>query len=174
MGQIINRRTAVGSLGTLADNTQVELDAIMEDLVHKAFLFEYRADLIIKTLELLDWFAEGGINIALIKGDLAASSLAVIIDGAQITDTDAHTDVPARQDLFALAEITIASVISSTDGYLNAKLRFKPSSKGGIPFTEGTGTGWKLVAINRDGSALTTGSLIQGVVYERFAYEGGS
>ncbi len=171
MAQIVNRRTVDATLGTLADNNVIEFDNIMEDLTHKAFLFEYMIKFRVKTLNTTNWFGQA-IQVCLIKGDLAGSTLDTFLTGAQITQTDEHTDVPTRQDLFEVATIKTASVVSGTDAYLNGELRFAPKAKGGIPFTEGTGTGWKVVVINRTGSNLSTGNLLAGEVYERFAYEG--
>ncbi len=172
MVQIINRRQASVSLATLADNAILEMDSIMEGLTHKAFLFEYRMKGMIKSLDVLDWVSEFGINIVLVKQDTSGGLINTILNGVQITDESAHIDVPTRQDVFAVADIDWASVVSTIDAYLNFELVFQPGSKGGIPFMEGSG--WEVVVINRTGAALSTGNLLFGNVYERFAYEGGN
>ena len=77
-----------------------------------------------------------------------------------------------RQKLFAMAHIRLIVITSSTDGTFEGELLFKPKSKGGIPFVEGSG--WKLVVHNGSGSSLTTGNNIANIrINERFAYEGG-
>ncbi len=172
MTQIINRRTiSAAPLSTLADNTQIELDAIMAVLLHKAFLFEYRFRGKIFTLFPIDFFTGDGIQVVVIQGALAASTVDSFLSGAQITDKSQNVDVPARQALFEVATIKPATITSSTFGYFEVDLIFKPKAKGGIPFTEGSG--WELDIINRGGAAMTTGSIIVGEIYERFAYQGG-
>ncbi len=173
MTQILNRRTlSATALGTLSDQGAATLDAIYGTLLHKAFLFEYKVKGTISTALIADFLAEDGISIILIQTGLSTTDMDTILTGAQITDTSMSVDIPSRQRIFALAEIRLTEVVSATDGTLEFQLHFKPKSKGGIPFTEGSG--WQLRIINRSGSTLTTGNNVANMtVFERFAYEGG-
>ncbi len=170
MGQIINRRIADSVLGTLADDASIAFDVIMNTLTHKAFLFEYRMWIYLQTLDFQEWAAEGGISICLHKQGLTAAQLGTILDGAQITDESAAVEIPTRQELFAIGHIKSMTAVSSAQGFMVTELEFQPSSKGGIPFVEGSG--WSVSVINRTGGALTTGNLLHAEIYERFAYEG--
>ncbi len=173
MGQIlIRRRQSAQALSTLADDAQVVLDSVYAVLVHKAFLFEYEAFGTISTALIADYMSERGIAIVLASTGLANADLATILNGVQITDTSQSRDVPIRQQVFAIAKIDLTEVLSATDGTLQFHLHFKPKSKGGIPFLEGSG--WRMVIINLTGSALTNGNNVANItIKERFAYEGG-
>ncbi len=173
MTQIVNRRVASAqALGTLADNTSIGIDSIMATLNHKAFLFEYRIKGTISSALVADFLTEDGVSIVLIKSGLLDADIDTILTGAEITDEEMSIQVPTRQQIFGLADIKLTEVVSSTDGTFEFELIFKPKSKGGIPFTEGSG--WNLVVINRSGGNLTTGNNVANMtVYERFAYEGG-
>ncbi len=172
MGQILNRRTRDSKvLSTLANGASFTLDDVYDGLTHKAFLFEYNMTGSISTALIADWLSEGGIKICLVKQGTTDAELILILDGAEITDESAFTDVPARQALFAIAEVELQEIVSATDGTLKFHMEFKPKSKGGIPFMEGNG--WETRIINNSGSALTTGNNVANInIFERFAYEG--
>ncbi len=174
MTQIVNKRTTDSTvLSTLGNGSGTALDDIYATLLHKAFLFEYRAQFIIETDLVADYFDQGGIVVALVKQPTTDAEFIIAVDGAQITDEAMHTEVPLRQNIFALAEIRLVTFISATEATLEGSLSFKPKSKGGIPFVEGSG--WQLKCYNNTGSGLTAGNTIGPInIYERFAYEGGS
>ncbi len=175
MTQIINRRTLTAKLlGTLADGASTNLDSIYGILLHKAFLFEYMAQGTISCNNTGEFFTADGVSIILVQAGLSAADIETILAGAQITDVTQSTEVPSRQRMFALAEIQFNAfnVDAAGAGNFHWRIHFKPRSKGGIPFTEGSG--WELKFINRTGGALTTGSNVSTrSIYERFAYEGG-
>ncbi len=173
MTQILNRRTnAAVALATLADDAILSLDTVYAVLTHKAFLFEYRITGSISSALIADWLGERGLTICLTASSLSAADLATILVGAQITDTSMNRDIPERQQLFAIARVELIVITSSTDGTFEFELVFKPRSRGGIPFVEGSG--WKCVIINQSGGSLTTGNNIANLkIFERFAYEGG-
>ncbi len=175
MTQIVNRRVAAAALiSTLADGSAIEIDSIMKVLTHKAFLFEYKLRAVIATTEIGQWQRAGGFQAVLVDGGISTSEVITILAGAQITDEDAHREVPIRQQLFAIGEVTWNSFeTSGLDGHGTMELHFKPASKGGIPFHEGSG--WKVLLVNNSGAVAVTGdSFGNSVIYERFAYEGGS
>ncbi len=174
MTQIINRRTVPSvALGTIGNNSTLVLDEVYDGLTHKAFLFEYRMTFSISSALISDWLDEEGISIALIRTGLSATDLDVILSGAEITDALEPTEVPIRQQVFALAQVKLIVITSATDGTFEGELMFKPKSKGGIPFPEGSG--WRVLVQNRSGATLTTGNRIANIhIHERFAYEGGS
>ncbi len=175
MTQIVNRRVANQvDLGTLGDNVGIGLDTVMNTLTHKAFLFEYRARGHVAPDTFGEFFRQGGVQIVLSRQGVSAADIDTILTGAQITDVSEHTDVPIRQQVFAIGDIKweqadLASPFSAIGVF---DLMFKPKSKGGILFQEGSG--WTLQAVNRGGAALTGGAIGSTNIYERFAYEGGS
>ncbi len=173
MTQIVNKRVNTAqALTTLGDNGIIDLDNKYDGLSHKAFLFEYRMTGTISTALIADYLTTNGIQICLVKAGLSGADLDTILTGAEITDISEHSEVPERQKLFAIARIILRVITSATDGTFDFELIFKPKSRGGIPFMEGSG--WEVVVINRTGSALTTGNNIANmVIHERFAYEGG-
>ncbi len=161
-------------LGTLADNATFVLDDVYDDLKHKAFLFEYRAQGQISTIDNGDFFKQDGVDIVLVQHETTGAEIDTILTGAEVTDQNMHELVPANQKLFDLAFIEFVSFDNSAGvaGHWIFDLHFKPSSKGGIPFVEGSG--WELRFINRTGSALPDGNGVSiDRIYERFAYEGG-
>ncbi len=173
MTQIVNKRTVTAQvLGTLADNAIIVLDAVYDGLTHKAFLFEYRITGTISTALIADWLTGHGIQIVLCQNDISGADLDTILSGAEITDRSMNIDIPDRQRLFAVARVILRVITSATDGTFDFELIFKPKSKGGIPFTEGSG--WECRIVNRTGASLTTGNNIANLqIHERFAYEGG-
>ncbi len=173
MTQIVNKRTRDSvPLSTLAQGAALVLDDTYDGLSHKAFLFEYRMTGSISSALIADWLAEGGIKIVLIKQGVTDAEVILILDGAEITDSEAHDTVPFRQQLFAIAWVKLLVITSATDGTFEFELMFKPKSKGGIPFSEGSG--WEVKIFNNSGGTLTTGNNIANInIYERFAYEGG-
>ncbi len=176
MGQIVNRRTRPQKLlSTLADGASFTLDNVYDGLQHKAFLFEYEVEGIIGSVDFGQWSREDGINIVLVRDGVTDAELEAILAGAEITDESAHVDVPERQRLMGIADWhwDAAETVSTFESVGHFRLHFKPKSKGGIPFSEGSG--WELRIINRGGALLTTGDFVTPHrIYERFAYEGGS
>ncbi len=172
MTQIINRRNRPSqALGTLANNALVNLDVIYDGLTHKAFLFEYHAMGFMTLATLADMTTEDGVDIVLVRNNLSAGDIDTILTGAEITDRTQSTEVPERQQIFGLAKFVEVDNISGVTLWM-WEVHFKPSAKGGIPFTEDSG--WELNFINRSGSALSTGTIVTTKwIYERFAYEGG-
>ena len=168
MTQIVNKRTKPAvPLLTMANDSTLSIDSEYDGLLHKVFLFEYRMTCTILTPDVTEWLAEDGINLCLVADGISGADLTEILAGAVITDLTQNIDVPARQRLFEVMEII---QISST--ILQGNLMFRPKSKGGIPFTEGSG--WEIIAINRSGATLMTGNLVANIlIHERFAYEGG-
>ncbi len=176
MTQIVDRRmlNAV-DIGSLADAATLSVDTVMRTLTHKAFLFEYRAQGDISCAATPQFYDQGGITIVLVQQGTTDSEMEYILAGAQITDQNQNIEIPLRQTMFAVAEITFNgfNVDTANAGNFTWKIHFKPKSKGGILFVEGSG--WELRFINRTGALLTTGSIIRtGSVMQRFAYEGGS
>jgi len=175
MTQILNRRTVSNApLGTLANNATIDLDTKYTTLLHKAFLFEYRARGFITSVDSGEFLTDDSCSIVLTQAAVPNLDIDSILEGAQITDQNMNIEVPSRQRIFALADITWLAFdpFATLAGTFGFDLVFKPRSKGGIPFTEGSG--WTLSFINRTGSALTTGSQVHTMgIHERFAYEGG-
>ncbi len=173
MTQIIDRRTGTPrTLGTQSGDTSVTLDTIYGTLLHKAFLFEYRARIPFSFPgSIQDLIAGSGVQVCLIASGLSDADLNAILDGAQITDQNMNVEIPSRQQLFAVADAIFEGLDSADNLVGHFNLDFKPRSKGGIPFSEGSG--WSVVLINRIGTALTTGAFIGAAhIYQRFAYEG--
>lgn len=148
------------------------MDSAYQTLLHKAFLFYYEAWGTISTALIADYLSEDGLVITLTQNGVSTADIDTILTGAQITDKDMNVEVPSRQRLFALAKIDLTEVVSATDGTLRFHLKFAPKSRGGVPFTEGSG--WQMGIANRSGGALTTGNNVANItILERFAYEGG-
>lgn len=170
MTQIINRRVTNVALGTLADNAAADLDAVMETLLEKAFLFEYRANIIILTDDVGDLVSQGGVTVALQHQSLDATESDAVISGSQVIPSEMNEVVAVRQQLFALAEFhaIVPTANDNTNGFAIMNLHFKPKAKGGIPFA--TGSGWTMRVQNRTGSSLGGGMIYHATIYERFAY----
>ncbi len=172
MTQIVNRRNRPSvPLLVTANNALLNLDVIYDGLSHKAFLFEYHARGTLHLVDLADMTTEDGIDIVLVRNNLAAGDIDTILTGAEITDRTVSTEVPERQQIFGLAFLEFVE-IAARGAIYNWELHFDPKSKGGIPFVEDSG--WEMNCINRSGAALTTGTtVLTNWIYERFAYEGG-
>lgn len=162
------------ALSTLADNAFLSIDNEYTGLLHKAFLFEYEASGFISAADSGDMLQGDGFAIVLAQQDLSGAEIDTILTGLQITDQDMNIEVPTRQQIFGVATIDWVAFdpFATLAGTFRWHLHFKPKSKGGIPFAEGSG--WRLLLLNRTGSAFATGNQVNvPVIYERFAYEGG-
>ncbi len=156
MTQIITKtRPAATALLTLADNTILDMMNTMVTLADPAFLFEFKASgsFYAGTLTQL---VQGGDVICLVRSDIDGADLDSELAPDQITRLETG-DYEKHQRIFAVAEWEYASQDANVFVW-NWKIHFKPKSKGGIPFSQGSG--WKLVIINRQGGAQSTGDFV--------------
>ncbi len=172
MTQVIDRQSGSGTgvaLSTLADDTTATVVSRFTTAIKERFvLFEVMAQFLLINVELSEML---GINILLVDGDISDAALATLL--ATTIQKDAPENVALAQRLKAVAELdgfiedTQSSGSSTGKISYTMKLHFKAPK--GVPYEEDNG--FKVVAFNRTGSALTTGALV-GVtrMKTRYAY----
>lgn len=176
MGQRIDRIVpAHGSGASLADNGVVELHNGMATLEvdNPVYLFEYEACGQVVNIDDGD-FVGDSLAIALIKSGVSGSQLDADLAGSVLGPEDRGPYTSRQERVFEIAEWELVQYDKSEADdvmHYNWKLHFRPGNKGGIPFLGGVG--WKLVFINRTGSALPATpatAIVTNRIKQRYAY----